>query len=198
MTDTEVHFRLPEWVRVIPIADIDTAERNLATLIATSHEQGQSGLAEYESAASEVVEGAAAHGVWLLGLATPPGRPPALLSVTGFQLPITLDRHTTTDLLSYLEHEGGPGITGLRFARLGYGQTALLFHRTSNSGAQAQAFVPDVTGRGCFLFTLATQQPDRGAELLELVQNIITSAMPKITAEIAETTSHGSVQVGNS
>lgn len=177
MTAAEVRFSLPEWVRLIPVADIDTAERNLATLIATSHDQGQSGLAEYESAAAEVVEGAAEHGVWLLGLAAPPGRPPALLSVTGFQLPVTLDRHSTTDLLSHLEQEGGPGIAGLRFAALDYGQTALLLHRTGPSGAQAQAFVPDATGRGCFLFTLAAQQPDRGAELLELVRDIVTSAM---------------------
>lgn len=192
MTDTEVHFRLPEWVRLVPISDIDTAEQNLVTLIASSHAQGQSGIAEYESAASEVIEGAVDHGIWLLGLATPPGLPPALLSVTGFQVPITLDRHITTDLLSYLEHKGGPGITGLRFAPLSYGRTALLFHRSSPAGSQAQAFVPDASGRGCFLFTLAAQQPDRGAELLQLVHDIITSAMPTMQTEA---TSHGSAQV---
>lgn len=175
---TEIHFRLPTWVRVIPIGDIDTAERDLTTLIATSHGQGQTGLADYESAAAEVIEGAAAQGIWLLGLVTPPNRPAALLSVTGFKVPITLDRHTTTDLLSHLEHEGGPGITGLRFVSLSYGQVALLFHRTTNSGSQAQAFVPDAPGQGCFLFTLAAQQPDRGAELSRLVHDIITSAVP--------------------
>jgi hypothetical protein len=174
---TEVHFQLPEWVRLIPIGDIDTAERNLVTILAASHDEGQAGLAEYESAAAEVVEGAAAHDIWLLGLATPPGRPPALLSVTGFQLPFALDRHATTDLLNSLEYDGG--VAGVRLAPLHYGLTALLLHRTSDAGAQAQAFVPDPTGRGCFLFTLAAQQPDRGAELLQLTHDIITSVMPK-------------------
>jgi hypothetical protein len=181
MTGTMIQFPLPEWVRLIPIADVDTAERNLVQLIADSQEGGQVGLAEYESAAIDVIEGAVEQGIWVLGLATPPGRHAALLSVTGFQVPVTLDRHATTDLLSYLEDHGGPGISGLRFAQLGYGQTALLLHRTDRSGSQAQAFVPTADGRGCFLFTLAAQQPDRGPELLELIHDIITTATPQTT-----------------
>ncbi|HEV2779009.1 MAG TPA: hypothetical protein VGX25_06360 [Actinophytocola sp.] len=178
MTNTLIHFPLPEWVQLIPICDVDTAEQTMVNIIANSQDHGQARLAEYESAASDVIDGAIEHGIWVLGLATPPGRPAALLSVTGFQVPITLDRHTTTDLLSYLEAHGGPGIAGLRFAPLSYGQTALILHRTDSSGSQAQAFVPDADGQGCFLFTLAAQQPDRGAELLELVREIVTTAMP--------------------
>jgi hypothetical protein len=181
MTDTVIQFPLPEWVQLIPIGDVDTAERTLVTLIADSQDDGQVGMAEYESAAIDVVGGAIEHGIWALGLATPPGRRAALLSVTGFRVPVTLDRHATTDLLSYLEGQGGPGIVGLRFAELGYGQTALLLHRTDISGSQAQAFVPDTDGRGCFLFTLAAQEPDRGPELFELVRDIVTAATPQAT-----------------
>jgi hypothetical protein len=179
VTEAMIQFPMPDWVRLIPISDVDTAERNLVTLLAGPPDQGQSRLAEYESVASEVIEGAAEQGIWVLGLAIPPGRPPALLSVTGFRLPITVDRHTTTDLLSYLEDHGGPGIAGLRFVPLGYDKTALLFHRNSDSGSQAQAFVPDANGQGCFLFTLAAQHPDRGAELARLLRDIINTAMPQ-------------------
>jgi hypothetical protein len=181
MTGTVIQFPLPEWVRLIPIGDVDTAEQTLVTLIADSQHDGQVGMAQYESAAIDVVGGAMEQGIWALGLATPPGRPAALLSVTGFRVPVTLDRHATTDLLSYLEDQGGPGIVGLHFAELGYGQTALLLHRTDISGSQAQAFVPDAAGQGCFLLTLAAQQQDRGPELLELVRDIVIAAMPQAT-----------------
>jgi hypothetical protein len=183
MTSSMIQFPLPEWVRLIPIGDIGNAERDLVTLLTDSQEQGQGQvrLAEYESAASDVIEGAVEQGIWALGLATPPGRPAALLSVTGFRVPITLDRHATTDLLRYLEDHGGPGIGALRLAPLGYAQTALLLHRADRSGSQAQAFVPDANGQGCFLLTLAAQQPDRGPELLELIRSIVTAAMPQTT-----------------
>lgn len=181
MASSIIQFPLPEWVRLIPIGDLDKAERDLVTLLSGSQDQGQGQvrLAEYESAASDVIEGAAEQGIWAIGLVTPPGRPAALLSVTGFPVPITLDRHATTDLLSHLEDQGGPGIGGLRLVPLGYAQTALLLHRTDRSGSQAQAFVPDADGQGCFLFTLAAQQPDRGPELLKLIHNIVTAAMPQ-------------------
>jgi hypothetical protein len=181
MTSSMIQFPLPEWVRLIPIGDVDKAERDLVTLLSDSQDpgQGQVRLAEYEPAASDVIEGAAEQGIWLLGVATPPDRPAALLSVTGFRVPIALDRHATTDLLSYLEDHGGPGIGGLRLAPLGYAQTALLFHRVDRSGSQAQAFVPDTDGQGCFVFTIAAQQPDRGPELLELIRDIVTAAMPQ-------------------
>lgn len=185
MTSSMIQFSFPEWVRLIPIGDLGKAERDLVTLLSDAQDQGQGQvrLAEYESAASDVIEGAAEQGIWALGLATPPGRPAALLSVTGFRVPIAFDRHTITDLLSHLEDQGGPGIGGLRLAPLRYAQNALLLHRADRSGSQAQAFVPDAQGQGCFLFTLAAQQPDRGPELLELIRNIVTAAMPQTTLE---------------
>lgn len=179
MTDAMIHFPLPEWVRLIPVSDVDTAEQNLVALLTGESQEGQARQAEYESVASEVVEGAVEQGIWVLGLVTPPGRPAALLSVTGFRLPVTVDQHTTTDLLSYLEDHGGPGIAGLRFVQLDYGKTALLFHRTSDAGSQAQAFVPDANGQGCFLFTLAAQHPDRAPELAQLLLDIIASPPPR-------------------
>lgn len=181
MNRAGLQFPLPAWVRLIPIGDADTAERDLATLLVDSQPPGQGHVrvAEFESVASDVVAGAVEAGVWLLALATPPGRPAALLSVTGFRVPGGLDRHTTTDLLSQLEDSGGPGMTGARLVRLEYGQTALLVHRADSSGSQAQAFVPDAEGGGCFLFTLAAQQPDRGPELLELIRAVVTAAAPR-------------------
>jgi hypothetical protein len=112
---------------------------------------------------------------WMFALVTPPGRPAALLSVTGFQVPGARDRHATTDLLSDLEDRGGPGIAGARLARLEHGRTVLLLHRADSSGSQAQAFVPDADGGGCFLFTLAARQPDRGPDLLELIRVVVTA-----------------------
>jgi hypothetical protein len=177
VTDNMLHFPLPEWIHMIPIGDADTAERDLVTLLTDSRHQGQAQirLAEFESAASDVIAGAVDQGIWMLGLVTPPSQPAALMSVTGFRVPITLDKHTTTDLLSHLERHGGPGIAGLRFARLAHAQTALLLHRTGRSGSQAQAFIPDTDGGGCFLFTLAAPQPNRGPNLLELLHDIITT-----------------------
>ena len=176
MTDAMTYFAVPGWVRLIPVADLGTAERHLVDLLVDSPDQtrAQARLAEFESAASDVVEGAAEHGIWLLGLATPPGRPAALLSVTGFRMP--LGRHGSTELLSHLEDQGGPGIDGLRLVPLDYGRTAVVLHRVDRSGSQGQAFVPDAEGDGCFVFTLAAPEPDRGPELLDLVREIVAAA----------------------
>ncbi|HEX6354037.1 hypothetical protein [Actinophytocola sp.] len=175
-----LQFPLPEWVRLIPMGDSDTAEGDLVALLSDAQPERQGFVrgAEFESIASDVVAGAVEAGIWLLALATPPGRPAALLSVTGFRVPGTADQYTTTDLLSQLEDRGGPGIEGARLTRLEHGQTALLMHRTDSSGSQAQAFVPDADGGGCLLFTLAAPQPDRGPELLELICEVVTAAVP--------------------
>lgn len=175
-TSPTVRFPLPEWVRLVPIAAADAAERTLTELIADSQEDGQTGRAEYEAAASDVIEGAVDQGVWALGLATPPGAPAALLAVTGFTLPVAFDRHATTALLNLVEDQGAHGT---RLVRLDYGQTALLLHRRDRSGAQAQAFVPDPDGGGCFVLTLAATQPDRGPELLDLLRAVVAVASVK-------------------
>jgi hypothetical protein len=62
--------------------------------------------------------------------------------------------------------------------RSAYGQTAVLLHRVDRSGSQGQAFVPDAEGDGCFVFTLAAPQPDRGPELLDLAREIVVASTP--------------------
>jgi hypothetical protein len=175
-----LQFPLPGWVRLLPVGTTGSAEQDLVTTLADAPPEGH-GLvrgAEFESVASDVIAGAVGVGSWLLALATPPGRPAALLSVTGFQVPGTAGRHTTTELLSQLADRGGPGMAGASLVRLEHGQTVLLTHHTDSSGSEAQAFVPDADGRGCFLFTLAASQPDRGPELLGLIRDVVTTAVP--------------------
>lgn len=177
-----VHLPLPDWVQPVALDHEDTATARLTELLVAAQERGRVGRGELESAASQVVEEAMAQGVWLLGLARPPGRPAALLSVIGIAAPPPMDRHVATDLASYLADRGGPGLSAVRKLNAGALGTAVLAHRTDQSGAQAQAVVAEADGGAWYLLTLAAQQADRGPELVEVLAEIVAGA-----AEYAET-----------
>jgi hypothetical protein len=171
-----ISIPLPDWVRTVRIDDVDSATARLTELLADAQERGFVGRGELESAASQVVEEAVGQGVRLLGLVRPPGQPAALLSVAALKLETPLDQHAATELSSYLADRGGPGVTDLRSVPVdGLGRVVLL-HRTDVSGAQAQAVVAEQDGQHWYLLTLAAQQADRGPELQQLLEALLTTA----------------------
>ena len=172
-----ISIPLPDWVQTVRIDDPDGATQQLTRLLAGAQERGRVGLGELESAASQVVEGAVEQGVRMLGLVRPPGRPAALLSVAALELETPLDGPAATQLTSFLADRGGPGVTGLRSKPAGELGKVVLLHRVDPSGAQAQAVVAEPDGRHWYLLTLAAQQPDRGPELQELLEDLIGAAV---------------------
>lgn len=176
-----ISIPLPDWVRTVRIDDAEepgAATEHFTELLVRAQERGRVGRAELESAASQVVEGAAEQGVRVLGLVRPPGRPAALLSVAALELETPLDATAATELTGRLADRGGPGVTGLRSMPVDGLGTVVLLHRTGESGAQAQAVIAEADGRHWYLLTLAAQDGERGPELQSLLAELVGAATP--------------------
>ncbi len=184
-----ISLPLPEWVRVVRMHDVDSATQQLTDLLVDSQERGRVGRGELESAASQVVDEAFRQGVRLLGLVHPPGRPAALLSGMGLDLDTPLDGQVGAMMSAHLADRGGPGIDGLRAVDTGDALrgndsgsdsggvgTVVTLHRSDASGAQAQVLLAEPDGEHWYLLTLAGQDGDRGAELQQVLLDLVRGA----------------------
>jgi hypothetical protein len=167
-----IRLALPGWVHTIRLHDVDSATHELTELLAEAQERGRVGRGELESAASQVVEEAFEQGVRLLGLVRPPGRPAALLSGLGLELETPLD---IVAMSAYLADRGGPGIDGLRTGAVD-GVPVVTLHRRDGYGAQAQAVLAEPDGERWYLLTLASRDGDRGAELQQVLLDLVRGA----------------------
>jgi len=171
-----IKLSLPGWVRTVRLHDPDSATAEFTELLAQVQERGRVGRGELESAASQVVDGAFEHGVRLLGLVQPPGRPAALLSVLGLQLRLPMDGPAAAAMSAFLADRGGPGVQSLRTEPVDGVGPVVSLHRRDASGAQAQAVIAEPDGEHWYLLTLAGQDPTRGAELQDLLQDLVLGA----------------------
>jgi len=171
-----IQLPLPDWVRTVRLHDPAGATEELTELLADAQERGQVGRGELESAASQVVDEAFEQGVRLLGLVRPPGRPAALLSAIGLDLDTPLDGPAGVAMSAYLRDRGGPGIGGLRTEPVDGVGPVVSLHRRDAHGAQAQAVIAEPDGKRWYLLTLASQDGERGAELQDLLLELVRGA----------------------
>lgn len=172
-----IKLPLPDWVRTIRLHDAETATSELTELLAEAQDRGRVGRGELESAASQVVDEALEQGVRLLGLVRPPGRPAALLSGLGLRLETPLDGPATVAMSAYLADRGGPGVQGVRTVSVDGVGPVVSLHRRDASGAQAQAVIAEPDGEHWYLLTLASQDGERGAELQDLLLELVHGAV---------------------
>ena len=168
-----ITFPLPEWVYPIPLGQVDTAQQELTELLVEFHDQGEVRRAEFESMAHQTIEEAFDEGIWLLALARPPGQPAALLSVVGIEVPALRDEDSVVELTCSLDE---PGVSALRILDLPGLGPAVSMIRDDASGSQAQVLLTEPDRGAGFLLTLAAPRADRGPELRELLNQLVSRA----------------------
>lgn len=178
-----MRIAFPACVHRVSLADPGRAIRELTGILGEFRADGPGVL---EPLACEAVETAVEGGAFMLGLVTPDGADPAMLTGVAIEVPDGWNTDTAEGLRDSMEDVGGPDVRETLALDTAAGPAVLAQRIPGAEQARArerltlqlQAFIADPDSDRMLLLTLAGPSPHGWATHQQLFAEMVASAKP--------------------